>query len=102
VEDDLDPTRWKVRYQMLISWWWLWMVFMFVCLVPPVGYGWGYRGWGPPYPRYIQRRRALRAASISGSSAFDHHAWGWGGDVVWAVLVVGMIWIVAASWGRWR
>jgi hypothetical protein len=87
---------------MLISWWWLWMVFMFIFLVPPVGYGWAYRGWGPPYPRYLQRRRAQRAASTNGSTPFDHHAWGRGGDFVWVVCLVGMLWIVVGVWGRWR
>jgi hypothetical protein len=38
------------------SWWLLWWVFLLVFLLPPVGYGWGYRRWGPPYPSYFQRR----------------------------------------------
>ena len=42
------------------SWFWLWVVFLFIFLLPPIGYGWGYRRWGPPYPRYIQRPRAAR------------------------------------------
>lgn len=76
---------------MMFSWWFLWMVFILVFLVPSVGYGWGYRRWGPPYPRYIQRRRAQRA--VAGDSAtFDHHAWGRGGDLVWTVLLVGVFW----------
>jgi hypothetical protein len=40
----------------------LWIVGTFLFVVPTLGYGWGYRGWGPPYPRYIQRRRAQQAA----------------------------------------
>ena len=40
------------------TWWLLWMGVMFFFLLSD-GYGWGYRGWGPPYPRYIQRRRGL-------------------------------------------
>ncbi len=32
---------------MASSWWWMWMVVMGVLLVTPMGYGWGYRGWGP-------------------------------------------------------
>jgi len=54
---------------------------MFLVLMPSLGYGWGYRGWGPPYPRYVQRRRAQRAAVGGGSASFDHQAWGWGGDL---------------------
>lgn len=86
---------------MMGSWWWLWMAFMFIFFVSPVGYGWGYRGWGPPYPRYLQRRRGLRAATASGGSApFDHHSWGRGGDLVWMVLIIGMIWVATAL--LWR
>jgi hypothetical protein len=80
---------------MLSSWWFLWVIFMLMFMATPVGYGWGYRGWGPPYPRYIQRRRAERSAAAATSPAFDHHAWGVGGDVLWVVL---LIWIF---WGGW-
>lgn len=75
------------------SLWLFWMGFMFVFLLSPVGYGWGYRGWGPPYPRYLQRRRGLRAAT-SAPTGFDHHAWRWRGDFVWVAMVVGLTWLV--------
>ena len=26
---------------MIGSWWFFWMIFMFLFLVPPIGYGWG-------------------------------------------------------------
>jgi len=84
---------------MTNSWWWLWIAFLFIFLLPPIGYGWGYRGWGPPYPRYIQRRRAQRG-TVSGSASFDHHAWGWGGDFVWMLLFIWMFWVVALFWSR--
>ena len=74
---------------MMGSWWLFWMVLMFVLVVPPLGYGWGYRGWGPPYPRYVQRRRRQRAAA---TGSFNHEAWGWGGDFVWVVLLLGGGW----------
>ena len=86
---------------MMSSWWWMWMLIMFLFLVPPIGYGWGYRGWGPPYPRYIQRRRMQRAATTGGSAGVNHQSWGWGGDLVWGVLFVGMLWalwVVVALW----
>jgi hypothetical protein len=66
--------------------WLLWIVFMLRFFVAPLGYGWGYRRWGPPCPRYFQRRRGLRAASTVDSAKFDHQAWGWGGDLLWVVL----------------
>ena len=79
---------------MIGSWWFVWMLFMFLLLVPPMGYGWGYRGWGPPYPRYIQRRRGQQAAATGASASFDHHAWGWGGDFIWGVFIIGMLWAI--------
>jgi hypothetical protein len=85
---------------MIASWLLLWMVFLFIFLLPPIGYGWGYRRWGPPYPRYIQRRRAQRAAAVGGSASFDHYSWGWGGDFVWMMLSIWMIWAVAALFWR--
>ena len=84
---------------MLFSWWWLWIVFMFLA-VAPMGYGWGYRGWGAPYPRYIQRRRGQRAASAGGPVTFDHHSWGWGGDFVWMILFIAVFWACFGIWWR--
>jgi hypothetical protein len=69
-------------------------------LIAPVGYGWGYRGWGVPYPRYIQRRRALRASGPKHAVPVDPHAWGSGGDFVWAVLAIEMFWLAWALWAR--
>jgi len=84
-----------------MSWWWLWMVVMFLFLVPSVGYGWGYRGWGPPYPRYVQPRRGAQAVAVpAGSAAVNHHARGLGGDFVWMVLLLGMFWAFAGFWWR--
>ena len=85
---------------MMGSWFWLWMVFLFIFLLPPIGYGWGYRRWGPPYPRYIQRRRAQRAAAAGGSASFDHHSWGWGGDFVWMMLFIWIFWVFFGLWWR--
>jgi hypothetical protein len=75
--------------------WFLWMGFMFLFLISPVGYGWSYRGWGPPLPRYIQRRRAVRASFTDVAAANRHQAWGWGGDFIWVVLLVGGSWAAA-------
>ncbi|MEO6210033.1 MAG: hypothetical protein ABIQ10_07915 [Gemmatimonadaceae bacterium] len=85
---------------MIFSWWWLWLVFMFVFILSPVSYGWGYRRWGPPYPRYLQRRRSERARRDAGSPPFDHHAWGWSGDFVWILLFIWIFWLGAALWHR--
>ena len=65
------------------------MFFVVIFLLTPVGYGWSYRGWGPPYPSYVQRRRARAAAD---SSQFNHESWGWGGDLLWVLFVISLIW----------
>jgi len=82
------------------TWWVLWLIFMFMFLLMPVGYGWGYRGWGPPYPRYIQRRRGLRAVSMGDPRGSYHQSWGWGGDLVWMVFTIGLFWVLFALWWR--
>lgn len=87
---------------MMTSWWFMWMAFMFLFLVSPVTYGWGYRRWGAPYPRYIQRRRGLRAAAIADAKGPkpNHQSWGWGGDFIWVVLLIGGGWAFAGLWLR--
>jgi hypothetical protein len=85
---------------MIISWWWLWIVFIIVFAISPIGYGWGYRGWGPPYPRYLQRRRGSRAAGSGQPVLMDHYAWGWGGDFVWLMVIIALCWFLAAFWWR--
>ena len=83
---------------MMTSWWFLWMIFMFF-LITPVSYG-AYRGWGPPYPRYIQRRRGAQAAVSNAAANFNHHAWGVGGDIMWMAFVIGSIWGLSAFFWR--
>jgi hypothetical protein len=75
--------------------WWFWMALMLIFLLP-VGYGWGYRGWGAPYPSYVQRRRMQSA----GTSTFDHLAWGRGGDFVWGLMLFDVVFIMALFWWR--
>lgn len=82
---------------MMGSWWWLWLIFIFLFLVPPLGYGWGYRRWGPPYPSYIQRRRGT---AMSGSTNSNHQAWGFAGDFVWVVIIISVLWASAALFWR--
>jgi hypothetical protein len=81
---------------MMSSWWLLWMVFMFFLLVSPVGYGWGYRGWGPPYPTYLQRRRSQQLAASGANGPYSHESWGFGGDLLWMVFFFGLAWVVIA------
>ncbi len=83
---------------MIGMWWWIWIGFMFLFFVSPVSYGWGYRGWGPPYPSYVQERRR-QAASSRPAPPFDHLAWGRGGDFVWGALLLGIVLaIIVFAW----
>jgi hypothetical protein len=41
----------------------------------------------------------LRAAVPGTSASFDHHAWGRGGDFLWMVLLMGMVWAAIFRWG---
>jgi hypothetical protein len=84
---------------MTMTWRLLWLGFMVIVIVAPMTYGWGYRGWGPPYPRYIQRRHA-RQASPFGAFPFDHQAWGFRGDLMWFALFIGALWAVSVVWWR--
>lgn len=74
--------------------WWFWM-FLMLMLLMPVGYGWGYRGWGAPVPSYVQRRRVQVSTSAGVQPGRDHLAWGWGGDFIWALFVIEIIFCIA-------
>lgn len=91
------PTNYEREKTMLSSGWLLWMIVIFVFIVPPIGYGWGYRGWGPPLPRYVQRRRGHNA-QFGGKADFDHEAWGWGGDFLWILAIAGVLWFFTSLW----
>jgi len=56
----------------------LWIAFMFLFFVGPVSYGWGYRKWGAPYPRYIQRRLGAKTGTVAISPSPELQHWGWG------------------------
>lgn len=59
----------------------------------PIGYGWGYRSWGPPYPRYLQNRRHRKMLAANTEISERHLSWGWGGDFIW---VISTIWLFGA------
>lgn len=82
--------------------WWFWMFVMFM-LFMPVGYGWGYRGWGAPVPSYVQRQRMEAATRAGHPAARNHLAWCRGGDCIWALLAVELILLIALFvWRDWR
>jgi hypothetical protein len=77
------------------GWWWWWIAFLIIFFLIPVGYGWGYRGWGPWYghrrtdvPRAAERAAAEEAAAEAG--------WGMLGCFVWIILIIAILWLIAA------
>jgi len=62
---------------------------MFLFFVGPISYGWGYRKWGAPFPRYIQRRLGAKTGTGGDFATLSYQHWGWGGDLVWMVLLIG-------------
>jgi hypothetical protein len=73
---------------------------MMLVFLLPVGYGWGYRGWGVPYPSYVQRRRMESPSKAGTAGAIDHRAWGLGGDVIRGIMLVDVIFFSVLLWRR--
>ena len=46
---------------------------------------------------YVQRRRSQNAKAAGATTTIDHHAWGRGADVLWAMMLAWMIWAL----GTW-
>lgn len=80
---------------MIGEWWLLWMVLTFTLLVTSLVYGWWLQKWGPPYPSYIQKRRA---AGTSNLPTFNALSWGWVGDFVWILVLFGLFWAGLRFW----
>jgi hypothetical protein len=75
------------------GWWWWWLAFLIIFFLFPLGYGWGYRGWGP-WPR----RRPTVFTIASGE---EDIGWGVIGVLMWVVVILAIIWLIAAiSWHR--
>lgn len=74
-------------------WFLLWLLFFFVLFTLPLGYGWGYRGWGaPPGPRWRGDRRVVM--DEEGRPVDVEPTWGWLGDFLWAILIVSIVWLI--------
>jgi hypothetical protein len=93
-------------------WFWWWMLFVIILLVLPLGYGWGYRDWGPPYPSVYRRSRDRNSPPAVGPAAGnasmanptgsvsnnppDLSGWGVGADLLWIFLVLAIVWLLLA------
>ncbi len=83
------------------GWWWWWVAFVVIFFLLPLGYGWGYRGWGPWY-RWRGRSRLDTGEGLPAGTGGDYgDGWGVLGIFMWLVLILAIIWLVAAWGGRW-
>jgi hypothetical protein len=91
----------EIRIPVISSWWFVWMIFMGLCLVPSIRHRRAYREWGPPMPIYVQRRRGHLIIADKGSAASTYSEWRWRGDFVWLSLFIGVLWAGSALWWGW-
>lgn len=92
------------------GWWWWWAAFLIIFFLLPLGYGWGYRGWGPWYRRRGGAGRGPRRdlpppegqGSLPQEPFRESTGWGWGGYFLWLIILVAIIWLIVAwGWGGW-
>ena len=85
---------------MSFTWWWAWVAFVFFFIVSPSAYGWGYRGWGPPVPQYLQRRRVASTVVVAPATTPHHLAWGITGDFIWLVAIFAVVSMLSGLYFR--
>ena len=85
---------------LFFGWWWAWLLFMIVLVALPAGYGWGYRGWGPPYPRDPRVRRGGAMLSPPPDEASDV-GWGMAAVWLWIAFFLGVVWLLAGLAWWW-
>lgn len=99
--------------------WWVWIAFVIFVIFMPLGYGWGYRGWGPPYPGHYYRSRRLGGPGAGGPDPYPYGgagprageavvedpgvpvpatsgAWGIAADLFWLAVLGAVIWAIIA------
>jgi len=71
------------------GWFWWWLAFIAIFFLLPLGYGWGYRGWGPWY--------RLKAPERRSAARDDYAPQGWGALAVflWLVVIIAAVWLAA-------
>ena len=70
-------------------WFWWWMIFVLFLLFLPLGYGWGYRRWGYPYPSWTGRAREARVREVV--------TWGYLADFLWFVTLIALVLLIVAA-----
>jgi hypothetical protein len=74
------------------AWWWWWIAFVVIFFLLPLGYGWGYRGWGPWY------RRPGTLAAGTEPGAGESAGWGGCAVILWIIVIIAIFWLIA-GWG---
>lgn len=82
------------------GWWWWWIAFVLIFFLLPLGYGWGYRGWGPWYRRGPPRSRGTSLPDRREPFEPIDTGWGWLGIALWIILIIAIVWAIGA-WD-WR
>lgn len=78
-----------------------WIAFIVFLIALLLGYGSGYGGWGPPYPRYYRDRqgRRFRVEEVpEPEPPAAHRGWGRFADVVWLLILAAIIWFIVWIW----
>ena len=85
------------------GWWWWWIAVVVLLLLIPLGYGWGYRGYGAP--RFPARRRAAMRGGVGPGAGVPERGTGaavddpgdpWGplGVFIWVILLIVIAWLI--------
>lgn len=100
--------------------WWAWFAIVVFLVLLPLSYGWGYRGWGPPYPRSYTSRWGARPVGrasdppprgrdrLQGEQTtvvlveerpVEPEPSGWGilADLIWLAVITAIIWAIVAG-----
>jgi len=80
-----------------VWWFWFWLLFVTVLLLLPLAYGWGYRGWGSPFPSFYRRKQLPTREASSRPEALGNPIMG--ASLFWITLAVAIIWfLLAFAW----
>jgi len=75
-------------------WFWLWILAVVLLLLMPLVYGWGYRGWGKPYPSFYRRKVLPTREASSTPEALGAPCYG--AAIFWIALALAVTFFILA------